>query len=221
MEDDSYNSETYITDADIHPHSPDSFPPRSYNNSPYSDHSDLPFDSDLYTGPLFPNDPIYNPADFDNPNSANSLLMFSDEEYQQNSDYHHPYTFDSYRSPSPSSDNNDDNRSGASSSSSNHNFNHLHASPQLNFDSMSFHSPNWGTNPLPKPHSSPPRLVIDQPPIIIAPDGDDSNGPRLQLVPATPVTGAGDPNDNNPTQGISYATLDCLLFTFLTQVTDG
>jgi hypothetical protein len=192
--------ETYITDIDVQLPSPESqnnvelYP---YNNSPYSSHSDLsydPADQNPFPDypPLFPEDSAYDPADFDHPNSANSLLMFSDEDYQNSADYN-LYTFESYRSPSPSSDNNDDTRSRASSASdNNNNFNKLHASPQLNvssFENMSFQSPNWGTAPLPKPHS-PPRLVIEQPPIVIAPEGEDSNnGPRLQLVPATPIAG--------------------------------
>jgi hypothetical protein len=192
MEEDSY-----ITD--IQPPSPRELElyPHSYNNSPYSSHSDLSYDTtDIANiSTLFSEDPVYNPADFDNPNSASSLLMFSDEDYQTSL-----YTFDSYRSPSPSSDNDaTHSRSRASSTSSNPTF--LHSSPVLNvtsFENMSFQSPNWAAAPLPKPHS-PPRLVIDQPPIIIAPESEESNGPRLQLVPATPVSGA-----DNTAQGTLY-----------------
>jgi hypothetical protein len=179
--------ESYITD--IQPPSPQ----YSYNNSPYSSHSDLDYDPADIAGltALFPDDPVYNPAEYDHP--ASSLLMFSDDTYQ--------YALDSYRSPSPSSDNDPARpRSRASSTSSNPTF--LHSSPTLNvsnFENLSFHSPNWGTAPLPKPQS-PPRLVIDQPPIIIAPEIDDSNGPRLQLVPATPVSGGAD----NTAQGMPH-----------------
>ncbi|KAJ3485219.1 hypothetical protein NLJ89_g11916 [Agrocybe chaxingu] len=89
------------------------------------------------------------------------------------------------------------------------------------FGNMSVHTPNWGTQPLPptslgpniqgqqlpsppmqqKPQS-PPRLTMPQGiidaqqhtavPTINAPDGDDGmNGPSLNIVPATPVSGGG------------------------------
>ncbi|KAF8145403.1 hypothetical protein K438DRAFT_1630147 [Mycena galopus ATCC 62051] len=80
---------------------------------------------------------------------------------------------------------------------------------------MTFRSPNWGTEPLPQaprsasPHhrefakaQSPPRLLMPDaagdgnnagglaPPTINAPEGDGL-GPRLHIVPATPVSGGG------------------------------
>ncbi|KAJ6561928.1 hypothetical protein B0H19DRAFT_871949, partial [Mycena capillaripes] len=74
---------------------------------------------------------------------------------------------------------------------------------------MTFRSPNWGTEPLPRdrpssPHmqkpQSPPRLLMPDnggnsspnfaPPTINAPEGDGL-GPRLHIVPATPVSGGG------------------------------
>jgi hypothetical protein len=77
------------------------------------------------------------------------------------------------------------------------------------FENMTFRSPNWGTEPLPRdrpasPHmqkpQSPPRLLMPDtggnpssnfaPPTINAPEGDGL-GPRLHIVPATPVSGGG------------------------------
>ncbi|KAJ6507784.1 krueppel-like factor 16 [Mycena vitilis] len=101
-------------------------------------------------------------------------------------------------------------RSRASSISSNH----LSPSPRMDvaqsFENMTFRSPNWGTEPLPSrdrppsPHiqkpQSPPRLLMPDnggtqspnfaPPTINAPEGDGL-GPRLHIVPATPVSGGG------------------------------
>ncbi|KAG6868321.1 hypothetical protein C0993_005047 [Termitomyces sp. T159_Od127] len=147
--------------------------------SPYSDFSDL--------APVF--DP-YDPADFDAPHSANSLLMF--DQY--------------YRTPSPV--NSDDHASSAS---------HSPSMPVL--EGLSFSSPAWQTEPLPKAPSpawppeplpkapspawqpeplpkapSPPRLLIEQQPgiVINAPDDPTDHGPQLHIVPATPVSGRGD-----------------------------
>lgn len=164
-----------------------------YHNSPFSDHSEL-----SYTGD------DYNPAEYDHPVAANSLLMFSDSDYVS---YTQMSSYADYSSPSDNGDA-DQQRSRASSVSSQH----LHPSPRLDvahsFENMSFQSPSWGTEPLPehrrmsitKPQS-PPRLLMpdsDQsyeqnaPPTINAPDGDDSNGgPKLRIVPATPVSGGG------------------------------
>ncbi|KAJ7168574.1 hypothetical protein C8R46DRAFT_950112, partial [Mycena filopes] len=88
------------------------------------------------------------------------------------------------------------------------------------FENMTFRSPNWGTDPLPgsrgdrptspnvhaqKPQSPPRLLMPDEntggggngeqqraftPPTINAPEGDGV-GPRLHIVPATPVSGGG------------------------------
>ncbi|KAK7466117.1 hypothetical protein VKT23_004842 [Stygiomarasmius scandens] len=102
----------------------------------------------------------------------------------------------------------DDNRSRASSLSS-HNSpqqleNNLSPSPRMqvaqSLESLSFNSN--ATN-SPQQHSrkpnSPPRLMMPdnepdafQPPIINAPDDSDApSGPRLHIVPATPVSGGG------------------------------
>ncbi|KAK7006088.1 hypothetical protein R3P38DRAFT_3601674 [Favolaschia claudopus] len=98
----------------------------------------------------------------------------------------------SYDYSSPSSTGSGEQRSRASSISQS-------GSPRMNvaqaFDNMTFRSPNWGHRPRsprdrpPSPHpKSPPRLMTA--PIINAPEGDGL-GPRLHIVPATPVSGGG------------------------------
>ncbi|KAJ7757753.1 hypothetical protein DFH07DRAFT_919579 [Mycena maculata] len=95
--------------------------------------------------------------------------------------------------------------------------NHIAPSPRMDIaqslGEMNFRSPNWGTEPLPggnrpgSPHGqkpqSPPRLLMPDntggnsgpgfaPPTINAPEGDGGVvGPRLHIVPATPVSGGG------------------------------
>jgi hypothetical protein len=84
------------------------------------------------------------------------------------------------------------------------------------FDNMAFRSPNWGTERLPLPRSpraaSPLLFHMPQqqqqqkpqspgdsgpssqfgPPTINAPEGDGLGaGPRLHIVPTTPVSGGG------------------------------
>ncbi|KAJ7592855.1 hypothetical protein C8J56DRAFT_822751 [Mycena floridula] len=174
----------------------------SYNNSPFSANSELSFGEDE-TFNLFTETPapgVYDPTDYES-NSGQSLVMFNDNDY-----------FDAQRQPyndysSPSDNGGDDHqRSRASSVSSQH---HLSHSPRLDvaqFENMSFHSPHWGTQPLPRsgsPHlqkpQSPPRLLMPEsepsmaPPTINAPDGDGdaASGPKLRIVPATPVSGGG------------------------------
>ncbi|KAJ7755434.1 hypothetical protein B0H16DRAFT_1690176 [Mycena metata] len=103
-------------------------------------------------------------------------------------------------------------RAHASSISSNP---HISPSPRMDvarsFENMTFRSPNWGTDPLPRDRptspnmqkpQSPPRLLMPDdehavhgaggftPPTINAPEGDGV-GPRLHIVPATPVSGGG------------------------------
>ncbi|KAJ7024792.1 hypothetical protein C8F04DRAFT_152382, partial [Mycena alexandri] len=130
-----------------------------------------------------------------------------------------PYDYSSPSSNDSGDDNNNStmnaHRSRASSISSNP---HISPSPRMDvaqsFENMSFRSPNWGTDPLPasaareRPTSpnmqkpqSPPRLLMPDdehahapggftPPTINAPEGDGV-GPRLHIVPATPVSGGG------------------------------
>ncbi|GLB40533.1 putative zinc finger, C2H2 type [Lyophyllum shimeji] len=172
-----------------------------YTGSPFSSHSDISFTNEQLA-PLYEG---YDPSDYDNPHSGNSLLMFDDA---ASSDY-----LNYYRSPSPGSDVNEDNHSRASSASSTHTT--FHSTPNMtvahSFEGLSFNSPNWGTQALPPHHKapSPPRLLMpeQQPPIIInAPDDQENSdmGPRLQIVPATPVSG-GDGVVNISSQGASSA----------------
>ncbi|KAJ3473389.1 hypothetical protein NLI96_g13027 [Meripilus lineatus] len=110
----------------------------------------------------------------------------------------------------------DDRRSRASSTSSYHH----PASPQLdvtrNFEGLNFESPNWQSNQLPldrpsppahKPQSPPQLLIPDAtspppsaPPLINAPDGDGviHEGPRLQILPPTPISGGDSTAQNVP-----------------------
>lgn len=190
--DDSNDSDSYINEIELQPPSPDTTPhldlynADSYiNGSPFSTHSDLSFGEGQLPS-LFGDDP-YDPADFDNPHSAQSLLMFDDPATTDFYEYYH--------SPSPSGSENNEDNSGVSSGSS--------AGPQFHspnmmaqsFENMSFQSPNWGAEPLPLQKApSPPRLVMPeaQPPIIInAPDDNTDLGPSLHIVPATPISGGG------------------------------
>ncbi|KAJ7067272.1 hypothetical protein C8F01DRAFT_980724 [Mycena amicta] len=208
----------------------------SYHNSPYSNHSELSFNGEQESFGLFEEEPSgaggrdYDPSEYDPPQSS-SLLMFNDNDYMpgpydpsqissvplsQRPDHRNaPYDYSSPSSngggDSGDEGNNNNLRSRASSVSSNH----LSPSPRMDvaqsFENMTFRSPNWGTDPLPrdppgspglqKPNS-PPRLVMPPdvgggptptfaPPTINAPEGDglDGLGPRLHIVPATPVSG--------------------------------
>ncbi|KAF8634362.1 hypothetical protein AX17_004212 [Amanita inopinata Kibby_2008] len=240
----------YINDIDFQPPSPSSNPSHldsnatfnplaspsyngSYNNSPYSAHSELSFvaDSDLAYQSLFDDDSSagiheYDPAEYDPPHSS-SLLMFSDTDFIPpsydaglsviNSEVHRNQPYD-YSSPSSNASATDDrNRSRASSVSSSHNNqpqshqqtpNLYNTSPRMevaqSFENMKF-SPHWGTEPLPhneptqKPPSPPRLLMPDKPPTINVPEGDGDgmgNGPSLNIVPATPISGGGLASDN-------------------------
>ncbi|KAH6913543.1 krueppel-like factor 16 [Coprinopsis sp. MPI-PUGE-AT-0042] len=223
----------------------------SFNNSPYSNHSELSFvtaEGDLggsgydifveHTGGpqgLFEGlqsagisaGTDYDPADYDGPSSASSLLMFnSDHDYYNMASPdlqgHHRQGSVPFDHSSPSSNGDpQDRRSRASSISSSYqgqqpsaHFNH---SPRLDvahsFENMTVRSPNWGTEGLPsqtKPQS-PPRLMMpdnygienSELPTINAPEGDGVGGPQLHIVPATPIgtIGTGAPFDNALRQG--------------------
>ncbi|KAJ7755467.1 hypothetical protein B0H16DRAFT_1458551 [Mycena metata] len=179
--------------------------------------------------------PDYDPAEYDPPQS--SLLMFNDNGEYLPGAYDHaqlssvpvsqrpdprsaPYDYSSPSSNDSGEDANNNNnnnnmnahRSRASSISSNP---HISPSPRMDvaqsFENMTFRSPNWGTDPLPRDRptspnmqkpQSPPRLLMPDdehavhgaggftPPTINAPEGDGV-GPRLHIVPATPVSGGG------------------------------
>ncbi|KAF7336939.1 WD40 containing domain protein [Mycena venus] len=156
----------YIADFDYSPHSPDNFRIQldphdsafnlgshpfphtplyngSYHNQPYSSHSELSFSGEQESFNIYADDeaPVgitteYDPSEYDDPQQS-SLLIFNDNDHS-----------------SPSSDgggNSDEGkrRSRASSVSSNH----IQVSPRMSvaqaFDSMTFRSPNWGTELLP------------------------------------------------------------------------
>ncbi|KAG6896510.1 hypothetical protein C0992_007744 [Termitomyces sp. T32_za158] len=80
------------------------------------------------------------------------------------------------------------------------------ASPSMpGFEALSFASPAWQAQALPKPTSwsaetkppSPPRLLIDQPQpgiVINAPEDHADHGPQLHIVPATPIAARGLPS---------------------------
>ena len=159
----------------------------------------------------------YDPAEYDLDNNSTHLLNFGDAFLDNQTvsvsvtpptfdDSQHPYD---HSSPASSTGMDDDRRSRASSTSSYHH----PASPQLdlptNFETLRFESPRWPSDQLPhdrpsppaqKPQSPPQLLIPDatsppptalEPPLINAPDGDGliNAGPRLQIVPATPVSG--------------------------------
>ncbi|KAG6337099.1 hypothetical protein ID866_1973 [Astraeus odoratus] len=200
----------------------------SYQNSPYSGHSELSFDPDgpenfgllgeQLDGLATRED--YDPSEYDPPNSS-GLLMFDGEFLDPSGaqvsvsvtpapfDHHSPLSFDH---SSPSSNDDGAPRSRASSVSSNPQI-HAASSPRLDvartFEKLHFESPHWQANHLPgdratsppKKPQSPPQLLIpdsspsamfsqDQP-LINAPDGDGglmTSGPRLHIVPATPIS---------------------------------
>ena len=228
----------YINDIECQPPSPESnlshldsnltfnplaSPPYngSYNNSPYSGHSELSYIEDFPN--LFDDPGIgirdYDPAEYDPPHTS-SLLMFSDTDFvpptydatlsSGSADIHSSLPYD-YSSPSSNASATDDRiRSRASSVSSNpHSHQHtplIYTGSTLDaaLENMKF-SPNWGTEPLPhnepmQKHPSPPRLLMpDAPPTINVPDGDglgDGSGPSLNIVPATPISGGGLTSEN-------------------------
>ncbi|THH17909.1 hypothetical protein EW146_g3007 [Bondarzewia mesenterica] len=125
-----------------------------------------------------------------------------------------------YDHGSPSSSNggadsaNEDFRSPASSVSSHRGVGQSFSSPRLNFEGLCMDSPYLSSGqmpgeraPTPSKPPSPPQILIpdsghrsgapsggfsQEPPTINAPAGDGV-GPRLQIVPATPVSGLDDP----------------------------
>ncbi|KAJ7649841.1 hypothetical protein FB45DRAFT_1050000 [Roridomyces roridus] len=193
----------------------------SYHNSPYSNHSELSFNGEGESFSLFEDEPSgisirdYDPSEYDPPQS--SLLMFNETEYipapyDQNQLGAAPYD---YSSPSSNGGGNSDEENKRRSRASSISSNHIAPSPRMDvaqsLAEMTFRSPNWGTEPLPgnRPASplqkpqSPPRLLMPDntggnsgpsfaPPTINAPEGDGGVvGPRLHIVPATPVSGGG------------------------------
>ncbi|KAL0067721.1 hypothetical protein AAF712_005161 [Marasmius tenuissimus] len=195
MDTDRFDDFHDVQDIDLIPPSPptnntsfDYTPsyPASYNNSPYSVHSELSFEAEDHS-PAFalfpggaPHNPSYDPAEYDNPSSTTSLLMFNDTDYMSSYDpqpMQQPHGYGDYSSPASSNGGDDANqpRSRASSVSSNHNHQqqqqqqhhlspsphmqpqHLAASPRMSvtqsFEGMSFQSPSWPNETLPDSHS--------------------------------------------------------------------
>ncbi|KZV64496.1 hypothetical protein PENSPDRAFT_588311 [Peniophora sp. CONT] len=169
----------------------------SYANSPFSVASELDFDS------KFASDE-YDPAAYDNPGSA-GLLTFNDSLGMFHNDSSHvavsvtPALDDAlspqyYDHSSPASSNGGETSEVASSVSSHHPQISQQQSPHLNFTGLQVNdSPYMANAP------SPPQLVIPdqrpQAPAINAPEGNGAGdgGPRLHIVPATPISGTDPP----------------------------
>ncbi|KAI0058748.1 hypothetical protein BV25DRAFT_1774109, partial [Artomyces pyxidatus] len=176
------------------------------------------FDND----PLVVAQDDYDPSAYDPPASSGLLMFDgdfmsgvapSDHSHVSLSvtpadDHNSPY----YDHPSPGSSNGgpENDRSSPASSVSSHPGAHGAPSPHLNFNNLHVDSPYLPSIQVPsergspqiKPQSPPTLLIPDggsQPnsfphqerPIINAPEGDGV-GPRLHIVPATPVSGGGD-----------------------------
>lgn len=175
----------------------------SYQNSPYSGHSELSFGGEGDSFGLFDEEPAgitiqdYDPAEYDAPNSS-SLLMFNDGDYMNNFnqvsvsvtpaiDHMQSHSFDH---SSPSSGGGDSGpegeRSRASSISSNHN-NGPSSSSRLDvaqtFENMRFESPNWGNTQLPMDRSMSPPHKPQSPPQLMIPD---SSSPSTSSFPQPP-----------------------------------
>jgi hypothetical protein len=179
----------------------------SYQNSPFSGHSDLSFD----IGEPFnfiddhPSDhPLldeYDPAEYDGANTS-SLLMFNDNDYLTTGDNgqvsvsitpapDHQFGL-AFDHSSPSSNGGGDSgpegefRSRASSVSSLH----QHASPGLDvaqsFEAMGFESPRWAANTLPSDPTMSPSLTKTPPQLLIP----DANGQGPTFVQPPPIINA-------------------------------
>ncbi|KAF9041851.1 hypothetical protein BDP27DRAFT_1435068 [Rhodocollybia butyracea] len=106
----------------------------------------------------------------------------------------------------PNGSGNEGIRSRASSVSSNHQQTVMqpqrspHMAVAQSFEGMSFHSPAWGTEPLPDHSPRQAQFPSDVQSRSLSPqrgtgkpqnDGDGGAGPALRIVPATPVSGGG------------------------------
>lgn len=167
----------------------------SYQNSPYSGHSELSFDPD---GPenvgfgeelngLMAAREEYDPSEYDPPNSS-ALLMFDGEFLDPNGapvsvsvtpaplNQHSPLSFDH---SSPSSNGDGAPRSRTSSVSSNHKPQiHAGSSPRLDmahsFEKLHFESPHWQANHLPVDRATSPPKKPQSPPQLLIPDSSPS-----------------------------------------------
>ncbi|KAJ4477468.1 krueppel-like factor 16 [Lentinula aciculospora] len=192
----------------------------SYNNSPFSTHSELSFDDDLdypssagfglFSAESNPSAPGYDPSEYDNP-TGNSLLMFNDNDYLSS----YQGNYGDYSSPGSSNGSvNEGIRSRASSVSSNHQQPQSHLSPNLqarhlprsphmavaqSFEGMSFHSPAWGNDPLPEHSPRQAQFQADVHSRSLSPQrasGKPQSPPRL-LMPddEVPIINAPDDGD--------------------------
>lgn len=185
----------------------------SFQNSPYSGHSDLSFgpgeptDFSLFDAPP-PGVQIredYDPSEYDPPNST-GLLMFGGEFMSDlNNQSGHvsvsvtpadldqisPHSFD-YSSPSSNgggeSGGDPERRSRASSVASNPH--PSSSSPRLdvtqNFENMRFESPRWGAHPLPHDRAMSPPEKPNSPPQLLIPDS--SSPSANDMFPQSPPT---------------------------------
>ena len=172
----------------------------SYQNSPYSGHSELSYDPDgpdsftLLSDGL---DPLavredYDPSEFDPPNSS-GLLVF-DGEFIGGLDHGAPnvsvsvtpapidqHSPRSYDHSSPSSNDDPRPRSRASSVSSNPQI-LPHSSPHLDvartFENLRFESPNWRHNQLPGERTLSPPRKAQSPPQLLIPDSSPALFPQ-------------------------------------------
>ncbi|KIK94807.1 hypothetical protein PAXRUDRAFT_63328, partial [Paxillus rubicundulus Ve08.2h10] len=169
----------------------------SYQNSPYSGHSELSYDPDGPEGFALLGEGLnglavredYDPSEYDPPNSS-GLLVF-DGEFISGLDHngapvsvsvtpapidrHSPLSYDH---SSPSSNGDGQPRSRASSVSSNPK-NHPQSSPRLDvahtFENMRFESPNWQPRQLPGDRAMSPPGKPQSPPQLLIPDSSPSN----------------------------------------------
>lgn len=170
----------------------------SYQNSPYSGHSDLSYEDgpeesallgDSLDGLGFREN--YDPSEYDPPNTT--LLMFDSNfmtDFDPNGahvsvsvtpapiDQHSPRSYDH---SSPSSNGEGRPRSRASSVSSNPQI-LPHSSPHLdvahNFENLRFDSPNWRHNQLPGERTLSPPRKAQSPPQLLIPDSSPSLFPQ-------------------------------------------
>ncbi|KAI0707282.1 hypothetical protein C8Q76DRAFT_748594 [Earliella scabrosa] len=193
-----YDSFDFPDAASHFPHTPSYN--GSYQNSPYSNYSDLPAidgtDDGLH---LFADNPSgisiteeYDPAEYDVPSSGGPLIL--DEHYMNSAhvsvsvtpplnDYSSPNAFD-HASPASSNGLEDDGHSHASSNSS-----YMHPpSPRPDIsqsfqDSLSFHSPAWPAGALPDDRRSPPLSKPQSPPQLVIPDTTSPGGTGVESPP--------------------------------------
>lgn len=171
----------------------------SYQNSPYSGHSDLSYDPDGPEESALLGDSLdglgfredYDPSEYDPPNAT--LLMFDNNfmtDFDPNGahvsvsvtpapiDQHSPRSYDH---SSPSSNGEGRPRSRASSVSSNPQI-LPHSSPHLdvahNFENLRFDSPSWRHNQLPGERTLSPPRKPQSPPQLLIPDSSPSLFPQ-------------------------------------------